>query len=375
MSSCCGLRIMPAVTRMPIVARVVERAPDQRQAVLRLVEVVERGRVERLEPDVQRAAAAVEHALHQRLVGQHVERDRTRPFQPQPLGDVAQLAQVAEVAGDVVVVEHRHAPAPVLQRPGDAALERLAQGDQVVLDARRGPRVEARAHAGEDAEIAGVRTATRDLERQREDLLVGHAMHQRRGCARGGVAARSVQALQLTARRVLVDVRHGVLGIAHHHRVEPRRAQVRVQRRHRPADHHLRAALAPVVRDLARAVELGMHARQEDEVVRLRPVGIDPGVVDDVDVGRVGQQRGDQRPDLRLQHAPVVRAAPVVVDEDGDDRDAHAVQGLRRRDPREARITSEPNRAPPRRSEGGKGLAQQGPAGTAPGLQAGCFST
>ena len=90
-----------------------------------------------------------------------------------------------------------------------------------------------------------------------------------------------------------------------------------------PPSTVLRAAAAVVVRDLARAVEIGVQRRQEHEVVIARPVRVLPGVVDHVDLD-VGRQQGrDERSDLGLERAAVMPAAAVIVGEHGNDANPH----------------------------------------------------
>ena len=302
------------------VARLRDRLLDLRDVVLRLVDVGERERVEGLQPDEHRAAAAVVHQLQQLAVGDDVEGEAGPPAHIERLQGQAQLAEVFEVAREVVVVEDDQAPLPA-RHPG-LAQRGLAGKDVAHHALHRAQRVP-RADRRERAEVAGERAAARGLERQREELLARNLGHARHRHQLGVVARGAVARLQAVSARVFCHARYRVFRVADDHGVEPRRAQVRIGAGHAATEHGLRAAAAEVVADLARPVEVGMHAGEEHQVVALRPVRVFPGVVDDLDLAPVGQQRGDQRPDLRLQPATVMRAPTVVVGEHGDDADAH----------------------------------------------------
>jgi len=82
-------------------------------------------------------------------------------------------------------------------------------------------------------------------------------------------------------------------------------------------------ARAPIVRNLSRTIKIRVHAGNEQEVVIPTPVGIVPGIVDDLDFCIGWNQRGDKQADLRLQYTAVVCPTAVIIREYRDDANSH----------------------------------------------------
>ena len=84
------------------------------------------------------------------------------------------------------------------------------------------------------------------------------------------------------------------------------------------------------MRNLPRAVEIRMHARNEEQVIPTAPVGIAPRFVHVLNVGIRRKQSADKRADLRLEGGAVLATTSVVIDENRDDPNSHAVRPLLR---------------------------------------------
>ncbi len=300
------------------------------QHVLRLAHVDQRRRIEALQPDEHAATTGARHAREKLRFADDVERHARAPPDAQRFQGVAQTAQVAGIAAQVVVVE---ADDPALV-PRCAAAQHAPAGDDVAHHQFDGTDVVARAEPGQGTEFAGIGTAARDLQAQRQHLLLSQQVEAGRRHLQRIVRRSDIDRLQVAAAEIVIDAPHRRFGIADDDGVEPGCDQFAMGARQRAAEHRLGAAPAPVVGNLARAVEVRMQGRDEQQVVVLAPVGIGPGVVDDFDVDIGRQQGGDQRAGLRLQHAAVVTSLSVVVDEGRDDADFQRFSGAGCRCPR-----------------------------------------
>ena len=302
-----------------VVAAAIERAAHAPDRVLVLVHVGERRGVEAFEADEQEAAARPGEQAHVARVGDDVEGGAGGPAHAERRQRGAQLAQAADAAAYVVVVEADH----LALVPRHPALQHALRLPHFRSDGGGGPRVEAGPERGERAELAAEGTAARGFQPDRHALPARYQVEARHRQARRVVAAGDVVRPQRPAVEVRVDGGDTALGVADRNRVEIRLDERRVGARERAAQHGFRAAPAPVVGDLARPVEVGMQARNEQEIVVAPPVRLLPGVVDHVHLHPRGQQCGDEGAYLGLEHAAMVSAAAVVVGEDGDDADAH----------------------------------------------------
>ncbi len=168
-----------------------------------------------------------------------------------------------QVAPDVVVGESDD---PVAQRqPGTA--HRFLTFANIAYHIRDRTHVMAGAQAREHAEFALEWTAARRFQAQRREGLAGYQAEPRRPHAVGLVASRHVAGFQRAPRKIGIDRRHARFRIAHDDAVEEGLAQLRIGGRERPTVDRLGAAPAPVVRDLARSVEIGMQTGQEKQIV------------------------------------------------------------------------------------------------------------
>ena len=168
----------------------------------------------------------------------------------------AQLLQIPGVAPDVVVEERDDLPLI----PGNEILEHPFPLGDVANDHLRRTGVEPRPDAGQRAEVAAERAATRGLEGERNEIFPGAEIESRDRDLRGVVRGRDVAPPQLAALEIGDDVADTALRVADHHGIEKRLAEMRVRARHEPAVDRLRAAAPEVVRDLPRPVEVRVDA-------------------------------------------------------------------------------------------------------------------
>ena len=131
--------------------------------------------------------------------------------------------------------------------------------------------------------------------------------------------------MQLAAAEVPKDLGNRALRVADDDRVEVRQAERRKRAGEDASEDRLRAAPPPVVRDLPRAIEIGVQRADEEERIVLTPVRVAPCVEHDVDA-RVGrQQRRNQRTDLRLQEPAIRLALAIGIHVGRDDPDLWSV--------------------------------------------------
>src|SRR5690606_18279949 len=206
---------------------------------------------------------------------------------------------------------------------GNQAVQLLLAGDDVPYYRLHRARLEARALPGEYAEFATERASSRCFQRQRMQGAAGEQLETRCRDRTAVVGRALVARAQTIGTEVPINLWNGGLRIADDDGIEIGRAQARVAAGESTAEHRRGAASAPGMGELARAVEVRMQRRNEQQSVIARPVRIGPLLVDDVDFHIARQQAGEQRADLRLHRNPVLFPAPVVVHVHGNDAYTH----------------------------------------------------
>ena len=116
-------------------------------------------------------------------------------------------------------------------------------------------------------EVAREGTSPGHLQGVRNERLLHGEVKARHRHAIGIVGRRQVKRLELTAASVVVNLKNSAFGVTDDNGIEERLAERRIGAGHDAAKHRAGAAATPVVRDLACAIEVGMQAADEEEVV------------------------------------------------------------------------------------------------------------
>src|SRR5437660_12083256 len=87
---------------------------------------------------------------------------------------------------------------------------------------------------------------------------------------------------------------------------------------HNAAIYGFGSSSPPIMRNLARTVEVWMQTLNKQQIIMLCPVRIVPGIVDDVHFHIRRKKSCNHRSYLRLEYATVVRTPSMVIRVDGN---------------------------------------------------------